>query len=620
MNTAKKPKMYHYHDEWEHDYFFVMVKDKCCCLICNNSVSLPKKGNVERHFKTVHSKYDTNYPCNSDLRKAKVKELKASLSSQQLFFTKQTSKSKAATIASLRVSHILAKNKKPFSDGAIYKKAFIEAADSLFSDFKNKSEIISSINEMQLSRNTIAKRVDEISSDLKDQLMQDIKDCQAFSLQLDESTDAIDISQLIVFIRMVFKDFSTKEEMLSIIPLKGKTRGEDIFCSFKKFIQDIQLPLFKLASITTDGAPALTGCRSGFIALCRNDEDFPDFLQYHCIIHQQVLCAKILNMKDIMDIAFKISNSIRAKSLQRRLFKLQIEESDNEVPSELLMHTDVRWLSRGKFLQRFRDLIDEIRQFLAEKGDNYDQLHDDVWLLDLAFLTDITAKLNELNLELQGPNKTIFHMISSVNAFKQKLNLLLSKLENKNLANFPNMTAQLNSSVSINYDKNRYVDEIRHVITEFNNRFQDFKKLDTVVLFMSFPFDSNMKTEEIAKNLGAIFDLNSLVLEEEIITLQSDVFVKARASEDRFWKYLSEDKYPSLRRCAENLYACFGSTYLCESAFSQMKIIKSKYRTVLTDDHLDSCLRNGLSTYIPNYSKILEKLHCRVSSASTSSQ
>ena len=52
MNNSKKIKTYHYHEEWEHDYFFIMIKNKCCCLICNNSISLPKKGNLERHFKT----------------------------------------------------------------------------------------------------------------------------------------------------------------------------------------------------------------------------------------------------------------------------------------------------------------------------------------------------------------------------------------------------------------------------------------------------------------------------------------------------------------------------------------------------------------------------------------
>jgi hypothetical protein len=38
-------KTYHFHDEWEIKYFFVMAKDKCCYLICNASISLQKKKN-----------------------------------------------------------------------------------------------------------------------------------------------------------------------------------------------------------------------------------------------------------------------------------------------------------------------------------------------------------------------------------------------------------------------------------------------------------------------------------------------------------------------------------------------------------------------------------------------
>lgn len=103
MNNTKKKKTYYYHDEWEHDYFFVMIQNKCCCLICNKSVSLPKKGNVERHFKSVHSDYEINYPRNSDLRKNKVKYLKTNLSSLQLLFAEKISNSKMATVASNRV-------------------------------------------------------------------------------------------------------------------------------------------------------------------------------------------------------------------------------------------------------------------------------------------------------------------------------------------------------------------------------------------------------------------------------------------------------------------------------------------------------------------------------------
>ena len=69
-----------------------------------------------------------------------MKELKSQLLGQQSFFTQATSEAKAATEASFRVSHIIVKNKKSFQDGEMVKEAFIEAADSLFRDFKIKQK------------------------------------------------------------------------------------------------------------------------------------------------------------------------------------------------------------------------------------------------------------------------------------------------------------------------------------------------------------------------------------------------------------------------------------------------------------------------------------------------
>uniref|UniRef100_A0A0E9PFD7 Uncharacterized protein n=1 Tax=Anguilla anguilla TaxID=7936 RepID=A0A0E9PFD7_ANGAN len=85
----------------------------------------------------------------------------------------------------------------------------------------------------------------------------------------------------------------------------------------------------------------MVGRVNGFIAKCKQDDAFPDFLNYHCIIHQQALCAKMLNMKEIMDGATKIACSIRARSLQRWLFRAHLEKADCD-HSELLLHTDVR--------------------------------------------------------------------------------------------------------------------------------------------------------------------------------------------------------------------------------------------------------------------------------------
>ena len=87
---------------------------------------------------------------------------------------------------------------------------------------------------------------------------------------------------------------------------------EDLFHTFSDFVNKTQLPVNKLVVMTTDGAPAMTGRTSGFIALCRGDDRFPDFFNYDCVIHQQALCGKMLNMTEVMDISFKIVNSIWA--------------------------------------------------------------------------------------------------------------------------------------------------------------------------------------------------------------------------------------------------------------------------------------------------------------------
>lgn len=109
----EKQKAYHFHQEWETYYFFASVNtsDRCARLICGTSVAVGKKSNVERHFITLHKKFDRDFPSGSSLRSAKVSELKVGLQRQQLF-TKPVKGAEAPTEASFKVAHHLAKKKK----------------------------------------------------------------------------------------------------------------------------------------------------------------------------------------------------------------------------------------------------------------------------------------------------------------------------------------------------------------------------------------------------------------------------------------------------------------------------------------------------------------------------
>ncbi|GBP12804.1 SCAN domain-containing protein 3 [Eumeta japonica] len=102
--------------------------------------------------------------------------------------------------------------------------------------------------------------------------------------------------------------------------------------------------------------------------------------------------------------------------------------------------------------------------------------------------------------------------------------------------------------------------------------------------------------------------MEHMMLQNEIITLRAKfIFLKARSSSGQdFWALVSNEKYPNLKKCVEQLHSCFGSTYLCESAFSYLKQTKSKHRSRLTDARTLDSLRLAISDYKPDDAKLVE--------------
>lgn len=63
-------------------------------------------------------------------------------------------------------------------------------------------------------------------------------------------------------------------------------------------------------------------------------------------------------------------------------------------------------------------------------------------MLDLAFLRDLTAKLNELNTELQDENKTNIKMTGTTDSFKGTLQVLEIQLIKGVLTHFPSVQSR----------------------------------------------------------------------------------------------------------------------------------------------------------------------------------
>ena len=122
-----------------------------------------------------------------------------------------------------------------------------------------------------------------------------------------------------------------------------------------------------------------------------------------------MLATKTLpqEFQDIMKSVVSVVNFVKTSASNSRLFSILCNELDasNNV---LLFHTDARLLSRSKVLTRIFDLRDELKTFCNKKsGPQIEALFGDKnELHKIAYIVEIFAILNELNLSLQGPNAT----------------------------------------------------------------------------------------------------------------------------------------------------------------------------------------------------------------------
>ena len=74
---------------------------------------------------------------------------------------------------------------------------------------------------VSLSRRTVTRRIFDIQNHVEGKLREIMNDCKYFSLALDESTDVMDVSQLLIYTRTIDSSFEVPEELLQLVQLGG---------------------------------------------------------------------------------------------------------------------------------------------------------------------------------------------------------------------------------------------------------------------------------------------------------------------------------------------------------------------------------------------------------------
>nr|XP_022909864.1 protein FAM200A-like [Onthophagus taurus] len=286
-----------------------------------------------------------------------------------------------ALLASYRVAFRVAKAGKPHS---IAENLILPAALDIAEVMFGKQEV-EKLKSIPLSDNTIQRTISNMATDVRDQVIEKIKKSSFVSLQFDESTDIAGCAQFVAFVRVESNEI-LMEEILFCKALPKNATGQFLHDMFVEATQDMNIDWAqKCIAICSDGAKAMTGAKSGFIA--RLKEQMPNACWMHCFLHRQALAAKTLPQEysQVLNIIINIVNSIKGKALQTRLFRIICEDM-GALHRNLLYHTEVRWLSKGKVLTRVVELRAELLVYLQQAKSHYSEfISDPEFLLKLAF-------------------------------------------------------------------------------------------------------------------------------------------------------------------------------------------------------------------------------------------
>uniref|UniRef100_A0A5S6Q6M0 SCAN domain-containing protein 3 n=1 Tax=Trichuris muris TaxID=70415 RepID=A0A5S6Q6M0_TRIMR len=297
----------------------------------------------------------------------------------------------------------------------------------------------------------------------------------------------------------------------------------------------------------------MVGCQRGFIPYFKV---VPEVLAIRCVIHRHHLVANSLSerLHRSLQLVITAVNRIKSRPLNDRLFR-QLCEENGEDFHHLLLHTVVRWLSKGACLSWFYNHFATVLEFFKE---DYASLCENLKTFegDIAYMADLYVKFNEMNLRIQGDELNLTKAKSVISAFVSKPLFYKYNLSREELYNFPNLCEVRNKGQISEEDIEVYWRHLESLHQDFIEWFQDILSLE-VPDWITNPF-SGVENAEVQ-------------LQEELLELQvnEELKPKFKLGYRTFWLQRGISRlYPRLWPIVRKPLISFPSSYLVERGFS----------------------------------------------------
>ena len=289
----------------------------------SNSAMVPSK--LKRHLQLKHPSLE-NKPADYFLRLLKHTQKPVT------FMNKAVKINKKALKASFQVAQLVVKSKKPHT---IAELLILSACKAIVKEMLGP-DAVQEVTKVLFSDNTISRRIDDMSVDIKIIVFEKIRIGKHFSLQLDEYTDISKNVQLLANVRFV--DGDTIRENFLFCKTLVKTTREEIFCITTESLANGNLKWENFISICTDWAAAMVGRNKGFVS--RVKERNQNVIFIHCFLHREALVFKTLpaDLVLVLNDVVSMVNFVKMRPVKSCLFALLCEEMGTE-HATLLLHT-----------------------------------------------------------------------------------------------------------------------------------------------------------------------------------------------------------------------------------------------------------------------------------------